>query len=244
MRAPTPSVDGDVDDSILSEPELEYDEALIEESDDSGSEFQASEEESNFSQPDDGDSEEKILKPRKSPRKNIHISEMEDSSDDEALMLNAAIHMSLQTARLDVSSSAGAGPSSSSLVSSKSGSVLRAAAAERRLARAKQGIDEANFDEVVLPTESEALSSDSEEEALWKGKGKAKTKAAKKAVIYDTSSTKIMSMPEMRKMRREERKRLLADRRQNKKEESALAKKLGRKLTIVSCIPDGLYPHL
>lgn len=215
---------GDISEAIISEHELEYDEnASIEESDNSGSEFEVSEQDS--IEVDDQD-EEYAPKSRKSPRKQSLLAIDQDSSDDEngeQIMLDAAIQESLQTARLDQAASNGAGPSSRRTASSNPAAALRAAAAERRLACAD------NL-EYTLPTESEAESSD--EVALFK------TSATKKSVaIRDTTSTKFMSISERRKLNKEKRKfNAAANRRGTRKEELAMIKEVGRSLTLVCSV--------
>jgi DNA repair protein RAD16 len=215
----TPSEDGNA--SIVSEAQLEYDEdAEIDESEDSGSEFEA-----------ESDSEDDVPAPRyrrAAQRRELSSPESDDDEEaDEELMVDAAIQMSLQTARLDVSSSGGAGPSSRPKLSA---SRAAAAAAERRLARSKKGVDDLEFDAATLETESEAMSSESEPLLEAKGKGKKKKQSAK---IRDTSAATSMTFTELQTKRREDRRRALAARQANKVEERALAKKLGRKLTWV-----------
>lgn len=208
---PPPTRDGDdiSEDAIISEAELEYHEnASIEESDDSGSEFQASE-------------EEFTLKSRKPSRKQNLLFNDQESSDDEnaeEIMLDVAIRESLRTAHLDQTGSNDAGPSSKPSASSNSAAALRAAAAERRLARA----DNLEF---ILTTESEAESSD--DEALFI--------ATKKSVkIRDTTSTKFMSVSQRRKLNMEKRKfNKAANRRGTRKEELAMIREVGRPLTMV-----------
>jgi DNA repair protein RAD16 len=226
------------EEAIVSELELEYDEnASIDESDASGSEFQVSEDDFENAE----EEEEFIVKSRKTPRKQSILITDEDffnNDSDEEIMLDAAIHESLQTARLDNASRNGVSSSSRASVSSNPAAVLRAAAAERRLARANQVIDVDDFqvidvDELSTLTESDAQSS-SDEEALSKVKGKGKSKAPKKsATVYDTTSTKFMSITQRRKLNREQRKLAAASRRENRKEELAMIKQLGRPLTHV-----------
>ena len=223
--------------AIVSELELEYDEnASIDESDASGSEFQVSEDDF-----ENAEEEEFIVKSRKTPRKQSILITDEDffnNDSDEEVMLDAAIHESLQTARLDNASRNGVSSSSRASVSSNPAAVLRAAAAERRLARANQVIDVDDFqvidvDELSTLTESDAQSS-SDEEALSKAKGKGKSKTPKKsATVYDTISIKFMSITQRRKLNREQRKLAAASRRENRKEELAMIKQLGRPLTHV-----------
>jgi DNA repair protein RAD16 len=215
--------------AIVSELELEYDEnASIKESDDSGSEFQVSEEDSVEVEQQD---EEYVAKPRKFPRKQsllaIDQDFLEDENDDE-IMLDAAIQESLQTARFDEAASNGAGPSLRPIVSSNSAAALRAAAAERRLARANRDIDLDDL-EYALLTENEEESPD---EALFTIKAKKKC-----ATIRDTTSTRFMSISERRKLNREKRKfDTAANRRGTRKEELAMIRELGRPLTLVRLI--------
>jgi DNA repair protein RAD16 len=215
--------------SIVSEIEIEYDEnASVEESDDSGSEFEASE--------DSGSELEYVVKSRKSPRKrSLPVTDedflVDDESSDE-VMLDAAIQASLQTAHLDQAARNGVGSSRQS-VSSYPAAALRAAAAERRLARANQAVDVDDDAAFILEYESDALSS-SEEEALSKAKSKGKGKAPNKsATVYDTTSTKFMSISERRRFNRERRKLTSASKKENRKEELKMVKLLGRPLTYV-----------
>jgi DNA repair protein RAD16 len=138
-------------------------------------------------------------------------------------MLDAAIRMSLQSARLNNN---GAGPSSSRLVSSDPRAALHAAAVERRLAALQNNAED--HTDSTYNSELDPLTSD-EDEALSKSKGKAKAKTV-------STPSKSMSLSEMRRINREHRQQLVAARMQNKKEEYALARKLGRKLTMVTSI--------
>jgi len=152
------------------------DDAFINDSEDSGSEFQA--------------------------------SEVEFDSDGEEVMLDAAIHMSLQSARLNNN---GAGSSSTTiLVSSNPRAALHAAAAERRLA-SSQNI--AYYD--VAATEF-----DSSSECEMFPKRKAKDKSKTVAPQYSTPF-------ELRKIKRE-------DRLETKRAEAVLVRELGRRLTPVT----------
>lgn len=208
--------------AIVSEHELEYDENVsIEESDDSASDFEASEDES--------DSEEDfVIKTHKTPNKrSLPIMDegfLDDENDDE-IMIDAAIRESLRTAHLDSDARNGIGSSRSS-VPSNPAAALRAAAAERRLARASQAIDVDAFEEPISISDTPTSS----DEALPKFKGKISKKLA---TIRDTTSTKFMSMSERRKLNSEQRKLASAARRENRMEENAMVKQLGRKLTYV-----------
>lgn len=227
---PTLDVDDLSEGAIVSEPELEYDEnASVEESDVTASEFEVSEAEDDDDD-DEESEEEEYIKPRKSPRKQKTIVSDDDSAndeEDEAIMLDAAIQESLQSARPDRTGGAG---SSKPNASSTSAAALRAAAAEKRLARENQNVDVDDF-QMAFGTESEAESSEEEPLSKAKGKGKGKGKKNSKTVkIHDTTSTKFMSMAERRKQRAQDRK----DARLAKKEEREMIKQLGRKLTHVS----------
>ncbi|KAF7307768.1 ATP-dependent helicase rhp16 [Mycena kentingensis (nom. inval.)] len=226
-----------------SDSESPRDDAEFEESDDSGSEFIAS---------DDNE-----------PVQNFADSDDEnDDGDDDAVMLDAAIHMSLQ-ARTGLASS-----SSNKLVSPNPQAVLRARAAEARLAAAKKGkadiVDDSAMlvdsdDDVPLrkrrgknakntkPSKNSDLDFDDELSAITsdegevfvpegKGKGKAKTATIK-------ARAKTMTVSEMRRQKKEERlaRRLAA--RENIVEERALRKKLGRKLTYAEKSTIALHKH-
>lgn len=228
------------EDAIVSEPELEYDENVsIEESDLSGSEFQPSEDdfEVGVSSEEEDDQDEYVAKPHKSlPKQSLLVMDehiLESENDDE-IMLDAAIRESLQTARLDNPSCNGAGSSSRASASSNPAAALRAAAAERRLARANQTRDIDDCGVLELNTLGSDAQSSSDEELLSKAKGKGKAKMPKKlATVYDTTSNKFMSISQRRKLNREQRKLAAASRRGNRKEELAMMKLLGRKLTYV-----------
>ncbi|KAI0676710.1 SNF2 family N-terminal domain-containing protein [Trametes maxima] len=178
-------------------------EELIE-SDDSGSDFS----------PEDGD------------------SDFEDDldEDDEEVMVDAAVRQSLQTAREDQERaagliSAGAGSSKPCPPANKAAS-LRAAAAERRLAREQHS--------EVIDYESEALlsESESEDEPLSKGKGKSQGEGqGKSKQAAKLRQSKVMTVSEMRKALREERRQARSQRNGTAAEEAAMRKNLGRKLT-------------
>jgi DNA repair protein RAD16 len=197
-RRPSPAVEE-------SELGLEYDEdPLLEESDDSGSEFVAS----------DVDKAE--------------VAPEDDDSETEALMLDAAIRMSFETNRNGVASS-----SATQLVSPDPAAVLRATAAERRLNRANKNVD---VDDYPMGDNGAYSSSDDESDVpLSKKKGKGVAKNAKKGVtVHDTSKTKHMTLAQLRKAKREERRKFNSARKELKTEEKALRIELGRPLTHVS----------
>lgn len=211
-RAPQGSSPDTEEVQIASDYGLDYDETapVVDESDGSGSEFVASEDEA---VPEDED-------------------EDEDEADEE-LMVDAAVRMSLQMANM---SSNLAGSSSTQLAAPSIAAVLRAAAAERRLARGNKGVDvDDSHMDMDDGDDIDASSSESDDEPLVKrGKGKGKAlagKASRKVTLRDTSIPTHMTM---RNWKKEQRRLLSAARRQNKKEELALMKELGRRLTHVS----------
>ncbi len=149
----------------------------------------------------------------------------EDNSEDEEIMVDAAVRLSLQAA---VPNGAGA---SSGLTSGPSrAALIRAAAAEKRLARnnkllnqISEDIDNEDDDD-YSDSDSQSITSisdkESEEEPLSK-KEKKKAKVRSKAVISSLGDL------------RQHKKRELELKRALKKEERALAAKLGRRLTPV-----------
>lgn len=190
---------------------------------------------------DDEEEDEQEVVPLQSLRKNYeddddHMSDV----DDEELMMNAAIRLSLQTAHLDATQSTGASSSRPlPSLSSSPAAALRAAAAERRLAQAKKEI----IDVDDLSDFDDAISSDLSDEPLQKGKGKSKAKGGKKVAtkskaskavtVRDTSKPTHMTVAEHRRSRLEARRLATAAKRANKQEELALMRKLGRRLTYV-----------
>lgn len=224
---------------LISDDEAVYDEQ--EESGDSGSAFELSEMEQDDD--DEQDFEEIIVQPRKSPRKlNGIITDDEDesdASDAEALMLRAAMQISKRTAALEASGNAG--PSTGTL-EVDSPSALRAAAAERRLAKSKalEGgymlpSDEGEFDDEAASSEEEPLA-----KGKAKGKGKAKAKAKASA---PKKKAKQMTIAELKKQRREERKLRRLERRGDKAEEVELRRTLGRRLTYAEKATLALHKH-
>ncbi|KJA21693.1 hypothetical protein HYPSUDRAFT_41836 [Hypholoma sublateritium FD-334 SS-4] len=186
------------EDEINSAEEgIEYDEdaALeIEESDDSGSEFQASEEESM-------------------------------NEEDEEIMLDAAVRESLQTADADVASS-----SSNRITGPSREAQLRAAAAERRLTRKNKAIDVDDHEEAYMDSDALDIDSSDEEPLMSPTRGKGKASPKTKSVSI-ARPPKVMTVAEMKRARKEARLASIAGRKANKKEEIALIKKLGRRLT-------------
>lgn len=161
-------------------------------------------------------------------------SEFKVDSDTEAeeIMVDAAIRCSLQTA-----SERTAGPSSRRVATPSAASILRAVAAERRLAHMNMQV-EFEF-ETPWDSLSDQLSS-SEEEPLMassKGKGKVVSRPTKKVIPLSDHTKRTMTMSDLRAAQKESRAAFLSARRANKKEERALISKLGRKLTHASSLP-------
>ncbi|OCH85032.1 hypothetical protein OBBRIDRAFT_740586 [Obba rivulosa] len=214
-------------ESVVAESELSEPVDFVEESEDSGSEFEVSEDESAFEGEGDEDAFEDGL--------------AEEGIDDEDVMVDAAIQESLQTAHVEASSragasSAGAGPSRARPPVNKA-AALRAAAAERRLARARRQAtgDEDYADEefVDIPDfEEEAdLSDESAEVPLAKGKGKTKSRSKPKPATVADTTTPYMTLAEMRRQRREQRRQARLEKKATSQAERDLIIKLGRKLT-------------
>lgn len=205
---------GEEDLEPASDIELEYDEqASIDEFEDSGSEFQVSDDEVAAELVEDDDVESDAENELQAYAEALQ----EDGIDAEDILMSAAIKDSLESARNDRSaqegqSSSGAGSSSSSRKPTAA-AALRAAAAERRVAQLKKGrkvdVDD-DYEEEAQITDNEVSAESSDDEAAPKGKGKVKAKAQtpKKAVKpADTSKPKSMTMKEWRAKRREEKKK-------------------------------------
>ncbi|KAI0662868.1 SNF2 family N-terminal domain-containing protein [Cubamyces menziesii] len=180
---------------------------------------------------DGSDSEEELLESDDSgsefdPNDDGAQSDFGDDldTDDEELMVGAAVQQSLQSAREDQErtaglTSAGAGSSKARPSPTKAAAALRAAAAERRLARSSQP----EVIDLVSDSEEVSFASESEEEPLSKAKGKQAAKPRTK--------TKTMTLKELRELRKEERRQARARRNGTASEEAAMRKQLGRKLT-------------
>lgn len=202
---------GDSDEE--SEAGLEYDEnhSLMDTDESSGSEFVASDEEE----------EEPLAKAiRSSPAKKRAAVEDSSDEDGDAIMLEAAMQLSLQTVR----NTDTAGLSSSSRApAANSPAAFRAATIEKRLAaNAKSGFD---VDDSAMDLDDLSALSDSDAEPLAK-KSKAKAKAKGKVKSKSKKGQKdckVITMADIRQAQKE-----------GKREERALRKKLGRKLTWVS----------
>ncbi|KAI0722038.1 SNF2 family N-terminal domain-containing protein [Cerioporus squamosus] len=168
-------------------------------------------------------------------------SDFDDDVDevDEEVMVDAAVKQSLRTVREEQDraagrSSAGAGSSKSRPPANKA-AAMRAAAAERRLAQ-QQGKDIDSESDIAFLSDSEP--EESEDEPLAKGKGKQVQKAAK-----PTARSKTMTLQELKKLSKEERKMERLRRRGVAKEEAELRNKLGRKLTYAEKATIALRRH-
>lgn len=217
-----------------SEEQLEFsDLQSIDESDDSGSEFEASEDGSE----ELSDAEDSVFisatkrKPRLPAFNSMTPAEFEtgdvdfggDDDDDDDVMLEAALQLSRETTLGE-----GTGASShKSRTSTNPEALRRAAAAGKRLGGYSSPID-LTMSELSAPPSSD-------EEPLTKTKVKPKSKGkGKKATVNDTSAPKHMTFAQMKQMRKQARREAAAQRRNNKEEEIALISKLGRLLTHVS----------
>ncbi|KIM45770.1 hypothetical protein M413DRAFT_440809 [Hebeloma cylindrosporum] len=168
--------------------------------------------------------EDESLKIEESDDSGSEFQASEDEAEDEEIMVDAAVLMSLQTMSANGASTSArvAGPSPAA--------TLRAAAAERRLARRNQMIeidDSIAFDNAVLDVSDDDPASDtsSDEEPLQKGKLKPSAKPTKK---LSAAKKGTMTDGETRKAGRTA---YLSSRRANKAKERGLIRKLGRKLT-------------
>ncbi|KAJ7163829.1 SNF2 family N-terminal domain-containing protein [Mycena crocata] len=142
-------------------------------------------------------------------------------SDDEDVMVDAAIHMSLESSNV-------AGSSSTRRAPVNSHALLRAMAAEARFAAAKRGVDNAVDDSAMLMDSDLSSVPDSDEDAsLNKAKGRAGKGKGKAKVTVRSTPKKSMTVRELREQRRQTR----IAKRENHAEEAALRKELGRKLT-------------
>lgn len=192
------------EEELASDPdELEYDEqASIDESEDSGSEFQVSDEEVVGA----NDSEDE---PTSDKKLQAYAEALEEEGiDADDILLNVAVQESLESSRRNQR-----GASNSSAGSSKprngssAAAALRAAAAERRMTKkAKTGkdVDDEDFVEDSGAGEDddlEVLSDVSDEPVKSKGKGKAKAKAKPEKKKHEPVK-KVMTMTELRKQRR------------------------------------------
>lgn len=185
-------------ESAFSDALLGANEVIYVESDDSGSEYIASENE---------------------------VAPSVDE-EDEVIILDAAVRMSLQTLRIEAQN--GGSSSSGGIIEPSPEVVQRAIAVERRLAR---NHDSSDFDDFEAAPDSDFELSDSDEYSdspavRRRGKGASKTKAKLKTKPKTDVKTVRAAMGRDLSPDSEDRERQLL-----KAEERALSKKLGRKLT-------------
>ncbi|KAG9118333.1 DNA repair protein rad16, partial [Ceratobasidium sp. 392] len=217
---------------------LEFEDHDEDDEDNSGSEFENSE--VSDEEPPEADSDVDIplaskiskSKPRASRRraKSLDSDGLDDdegdeanASEDEALMLEAAIHASLAPTR-DVDEN-GAGPSTSRSTTApknarSKAAALRAAAAERRL-----GIRSDSAEEFELPSDEESYATSDASEELAPKKG-SKTKAT-----TEGKKTGVMTLSQMKAARKAKK---AADKVEHAPVQAAIrkkAKELKRKLT-------------
>lgn len=219
--------ESDAEDAADQSDGLEYDEnASLDESGSDGSEYQESGEDSDVVA-DSQDEQELVYN-----QAERSMSPLTEGEDEEAVMLDAAIQDSLRTARNEDtagSSSAGAGPSKPRENSRAARAQRIAAAVEKRLKGAKSD-DYVNSDDL-----DDGNSSDEEALSNSKQKKPAAKKGAASAKARSTGGH--MTLADLRKARKEKRLQAQA----NKKEELALRKKLGRRLTPVRISPSQSY---
>lgn len=210
------------------EDELEYDEqASVDESSASGSEFELSEEGSVAGSQDEDD-----ITPDVKLRSFAQALEDEGIDADDVLM-DFAVQESLQTARNDNSkasghSSAGAG-SSSVKKPRNAAAALRAAAAERRLSIAKkEPVVISDDEDFKLPEDENSAESDNSDDSIDEEPLSKKAKGKAKAVVRQ--QPKVMTVADIKRRRAEARQQT----KERKAEERELRKKFGRKLTQVT----------
>lgn len=139
-------------------------------------------------------------------------------SEEETLMINAAIEASHKTARLETQERSGAGPSTS-----RSSTTSRVALGKMRIVESDEEFygDSACSDDLDESELSHLDGSDDDSSPKTKGKAKAEPKKGKPSV-----SREFLSWAEKRRRARLEQ-------REVKREHRLLAKKLGRPLTQV-----------
>lgn len=227
--APPTEQDESEQEEVVSEDDAEFNEGAELQDSESDSDFKASEDVN-----DDGSSDEDYGT-RKSPRKSFVPAISSDAGSDseaEAQMIGLAIGLSKETLREEDGRRLGGSAGQSS---SNTAAFRAAAAAESRRTSGSQTLElpEDFQDEVEMSdvsTDAEPLSS----RGKGKGKGKGKSKAKGKSKV-PVSKEKTMTMAQLRQERREQakvrRKEKLLSQNYVRKEERALALKLGRKLT-------------
>ncbi|GJE84813.1 DNA repair protein [Phanerochaete sordida] len=192
------------EDELASDiEELEYDEqASIDESEDSGSEFQASDDEASVQ---DGDSEDEATEEQ--TLETLAEALEEDGVDADELLIDIATRASLQTARNNEdihlgASSSGAGSSRAKEIGSAA-ATLRAIAAERRMAKKAETGKDVDDEEALDSDDEIDVLSDASSEPIAKGKGKVKAKTKAKAKPKKKEEApKVMTTTELRKQRR------------------------------------------
>jgi DNA repair protein RAD16 len=159
------------------------------------------------------------------------VASEEDDTEDEEIMVDAAVQLSLQDARRNNAST-----SSSRAPRPSAAAVSRAAVAEKRIARSRKALTRAIRAAAETDSENQddedarySESSESDSAVSSSGSESEETPLAKKKVIEPMNKAVFMTLLDMK----ENRKQYLADRRELKKEHKALAQKLGRRLTHV-----------
>lgn len=166
------------------------------------------------------------------------VASEEDDIAGEEIMIDAAVQLSLQDAlRNNASTSSGRTPHPSAAA------VSRAAVAEKRIARSQEALtrairaaaetdsededyEDARYSE---PSESDCALSSSGSESEEKLPPKKKVVMLKKKVAMPKKKPEIMTFLDLK----ENRKQYLAEKRELRREQKALAQKLGRRLTYV-----------
>ncbi|KAH9483020.1 ATP-dependent helicase rhp16 [Psilocybe cubensis] len=147
--------------------------------------------------------------------------------EDEEIMIDDAVRLSLQTSQAN-----GAGSSSNRVAGPSPAAMLRAAAAERRLARQREAETVENFQELDSDDLDEFSSEDEPLADILSSEGKGKGKELFTSTpTRMISSKKSMTLSELKKLAKERRSAFRNARIANKKEERALVKELGRRLT-------------
>lgn len=214
-------ITNDSDGELASDDSLEYNsDADVQESSGSGSEFEASA----VSEEDEEEGEDEDVPLAKTHRR--RKAPTPDLDEDEAMM-DVAVQMSL---------AASAGIGAEEEVTPENLRELRARAAELRVAQRKQAGGSGTADDAIdvdeLTDELSTLTTDDDEASRSKRKGKAKGKgkAKVKGKTAIDADGNIVSLAELKKMRRAEKQSKTAKKRMLKEEERRLAKELGRRL--------------
>lgn len=149
----------------------------------------------------------------------------EDDTEDEEIMVDAAVQLSLQDARQNNAST-----SSARAPRPSAAAVSRAAAAEKRIVRSQKALTRAIIAAADSDSEDEnVVYSLSESEVSSSGSESEEAPLLQKKAVKPSAKTVHMTFKEMK----ENRKQYLAERRELRKEQKALALKLGRNLTYV-----------